>query len=88
MALTPFELVELRLLEQGRASGSDGKEWQRMAVGVTATAVALLLVVSLTQNLPVAIGVAAVGVASTALWIIRAESKAVNERLAYLRSQV
>lgn len=88
MALSPVELVELRMLERGRVVGSDGRDWLRFVVGIALTALAILAACLLTQSGIVGAVVGILGATTTALWTVHAGRKAVDERIAQLRSHV
>lgn len=89
MALNAFKLVELRLLEQGRATASDGRDWIRMAIGIAAMVPLTLVVakVSLDTGIGVwpTIATAALGVVFTTWWIVTTGKSVAQWRIAGLR---
>lgn len=87
MALDAFELVELRKLERGGVVGSDGRDWQRIVIGVALTFSITLGVGYLCELVVPALIVAMLGIASTTLWTVHAGRKMVSNRLADLRSR-
>jgi hypothetical protein len=87
MALDPFELVELRLLERGGLVGSDGRDWLRVVIGVAATLVVVLGVGFMTGHIVPVLTLAMFGTAATVLWTVHAGRKMVCQRVAELRSR-
>jgi hypothetical protein len=95
MALNAFELVELRMLEQRRSTGSDGRDWVRMVVGVlcTTTLSCGAAYIGTANEIEFAVGMwltlvpSFAGVVVTTWWIISAGEKAVKKRVTELRQQ-
>lgn len=83
---TPTELVELRLLQQGRIQYYDGNDWMRMAVGAIATVLAVLIAAKVESGLLVAV-VLVLGLVSTVAWIMRAGNNVAKARRAELESR-
>lgn len=88
--LNCLELVELRLLQQGRCSCVDGRNGYRMVVGTVATAgVFCSTMIALPQNafsLAIAWILLFTGLGATVAWIIRSDEKATAARLSELES--
>lgn len=85
--LDPFELVELRLLQQGRVTGGDGRDWLRLVCGVVATIVCVLLGAYYEWSLPVVVATLVGGVILSVAWIMRAGNKCCAARLVDLESR-
>lgn len=74
---TPDKVIALRLLEEGRATVSDGKDWLRMMFGIMVTAMIVLGICSLYPNSFLEMLLASiVGILLTAEWIMIAGEKA------------
>lgn len=83
--LNCLELVELRLLQQGRCSYSDGRNGYRVVVGTVAIAVVLCsTMIALPQNtfsLVIAWILLLAGLGAIVAWIIHSDKKATAARL-------
>lgn len=84
MALTAIELVQLRMLEQGRGTVSDGRDWLRMMVGCALT-VFLTVFVAVKFDSPASLAVAVLGVFATVCVVMRAGEYARQELINELR---
>ena len=83
--LNAFELVELRLVQQGRAQYSDGRDWIRMAVGVLLTTAAFLTGVLFFEWSKAATSAMLIaGVIITVGWVMKAGEVAKATRMAEL----
>lgn len=75
MALTAIEVVQLRMLERGRGTVSDGWDWLRMLVGCALT-VFLTVLIAIKFDSPVCVVDAVLGVFATVCFVMRAGDKA------------
>lgn len=65
----PIELVQLRLLQQGRGTCSDGRDWLRMALGITATLCVSMLALYFDHHV-LSFGMFTAGLVATVEWIM------------------
>lgn len=83
----PIELVELRLLQQGRIQYSDDNNWMRMTAGVIATVLAVLIAAAKIESGLLVAVVMVLGLGSTVAWIMRADNDVAKTRLTELESR-
>lgn len=88
MALDAIELVHLRLLEQGRGTCSDGRDWLRMVIGVLLS-VTVGITIAVHYDYPFCILWAAfLGLPVTVKWIMYSDSKVRRQLIDELRNKL
>lgn len=85
--LNPVELIELRLLQQGRAQYSDGRDWIRMLIGILVTTAVFLTAFDLGCGKIATTAMLITGLAATVGWIMKAGEVAKSARVAELESR-
>lgn len=87
MALTPYETLTLRMLQRGRGTVSDGRDWLRLVVCVLVTTPASWVVTLSTGSAAAALAVAMACLAAGATWCVLAGNRAAKALVAELQTR-